>query len=341
MEENDLRKEASLEAWKDLYELTKELETLEPWNYLRDTDLISITLKDANEPVFCSIMGNGTGFRGIAVYEGFAGYGDYDMVATVDNSDLPVDYVMYEQSCLMVYWGSMEEVSPEQKKIIDALNLRFHDIESWIYFLSYKTRYQPYLPDEREVLLLIETYKNLIMAVRAVMEQKIKVDFDQGECIYRKYNKNGDVWNMFAGPLPNITKEFPAVELDDDALRSKLKKQPILDLEVSLDFCYTNTVVNDEAFDRPVHPLLFLAVDDKKHEIIAAEILSPNESEIDMALGFFVGFTEQYGRIRKIKARNPWVFGAISELCEDCGVELEQNALEEIDQIEKELLESL
>ena len=41
------------------------------------------------------------------------------------------------------------------------------------------------------------------------------------------------------------------------------------------------------------------------------------------------------------ESRNPWIFGAISELCEDCGVELEQNALEEIDQIEKELLESL
>ena len=31
---------------------------LEPWNYLGDTQLVTIQLKDREEPVFCSVMGN-------------------------------------------------------------------------------------------------------------------------------------------------------------------------------------------------------------------------------------------------------------------------------------------
>ena len=45
------------------------------------------------------------------------------------------------------------------------------------------------LPDEEEVKLLIDAYENLIMVIRAVRDKKIDLDLEQGECIYRVYDK--------------------------------------------------------------------------------------------------------------------------------------------------------
>ena len=58
MEDKSLRKEASKNAWKQLYDITLKLDKLEPWNYLGDTQLVTIQLKDREEPVFCSVMEN-------------------------------------------------------------------------------------------------------------------------------------------------------------------------------------------------------------------------------------------------------------------------------------------
>ena len=46
-----MRKEASINAWKQLYDITLKLDKLEPWNDLGDTQLVTIQLKDREEPV--------------------------------------------------------------------------------------------------------------------------------------------------------------------------------------------------------------------------------------------------------------------------------------------------
>lgn len=45
-----MRKEASLEQWKELYELGIELKGLEPWKDFWDMDLIVICPKGRKEP---------------------------------------------------------------------------------------------------------------------------------------------------------------------------------------------------------------------------------------------------------------------------------------------------
>ena len=95
MEDKSLRKEASKNAWKQLYDITLKLDKLEPWNYLGDTQLVTIQLKDREEPVFCSVMGKFSGERGIAVFDGVEGLGDFYMILGSEEGDLPAQYLMY------------------------------------------------------------------------------------------------------------------------------------------------------------------------------------------------------------------------------------------------------
>lgn len=41
-----MRKEATLDQWRALYNITGKIKELEPWNYLWDTDLIVLKLPD-------------------------------------------------------------------------------------------------------------------------------------------------------------------------------------------------------------------------------------------------------------------------------------------------------
>ena len=170
MEESSLRKEASINAWKQLYDITLKLDKLEPWNDLGDTQLVTIQLKDREEPVFCSVMGKFSGERGIAVFDGMEGLGDFYMILGAEEGDLPAQYLMDEHSSLTCFWGSMMNVPDEQRSVIDELDIRFKTISDWIYFVSYKKGYKPYQLDEDEVALLTETYENLYMVLEAVKD---------------------------------------------------------------------------------------------------------------------------------------------------------------------------
>ena len=87
------------------------------------------------------------------------------MVATADGHGVPMDYVMFEQTSLCCYWGDREEVPPVQKKKITALGLKYRGRGQWPYFESYKRRYIPYTPDEREVQVLIQAGRQILVLV--------------------------------------------------------------------------------------------------------------------------------------------------------------------------------
>ena len=219
MEDKSLRKEASKNAWKQLYDITLKLDKLEPWNYLGDTQLVTIQLKDREEPVFCSVMGKFSGERGIAVFDGVEGLGDFYMILGSEEGDLPAQYLMDEHTSLTCFWGSMMNVPDEQRKVIDELDIRFKTISDWIYFVSYKKGYKPYQLDEDEVALLIETYENLYMAVEAVRQGELNPEIEQAEGIVRRYNTENDTWEMFVKEIPEAEKEFPSVMLEDQELK--------------------------------------------------------------------------------------------------------------------------
>lgn len=333
-----MRKEASLELWKELYETAINIGKLEPWNYFWDTDLVAIYLKGAKEPVFCSIMGRAGSCYGISVYEGWRGLGDFEMVATAQEYGMPSEYVMYEQSSLTCYWGDREETSAQQRRVIKALDLKFRGKGKWIYFNSYKPRYAPYIPDAREAQVLVDALKNLFMVVRAVKEDRLHCDFDQKEILWHKYDEKSGQYLTWAAPIPiPVQKSYPLVELHDDILKKKLKDRPYNDAEIMLEFVYMNTAVRDKKYDRPANPLLFIAFDVLEDQIITMNLMDVEDSEVDIVMNFFILFVEQYGKMQVIRARNPWVFCTLEKLCDYCDIALEPDPLEEMDTIIMEL----
>ena len=113
-----MRKEASLNMWKTLYNLTDELKQLQPWEDLCDLDFIGIQENGREEPVFVRVMGHGQEIHGVAMYDGTRGLGYLQQLIMAQDSCMSQEYAAFDQEALVLYWGERIEVPEEQKKNI-------------------------------------------------------------------------------------------------------------------------------------------------------------------------------------------------------------------------------
>lgn len=56
---------------------------------------------------------------------------------------------------------------------------------------------------------------------------------------------------------------------------------------------------------------------------------------------FFIPYVLSNGRMKKIRARNPWVFAALIDICEYCGIELVKTSLGKVDNMLKEMTDRM
>ena len=131
------------------------------------------------------------------------------------------------------------------------------------------------------------------------------------------------------------------VQLQDEVLRRRLKKRPKVGTEISVDFAYVHAGIEMEEYERPISPLLFVTLDHASGMVLDMKMVNPEESEIDVVLDFFVDYLQNKGRMLRIKARNPWVFAAIQDICRECGIQLVRDEMEEMDQIISEIREHM
>ena len=151
--------------------------------------------------------------------------------------------------------------------------------------------------------------------------------------MYRRYNKEREEWNTFAVPRPITKRTYPEYKLSDEIQKGRLRKKPKINCELSMDFVYMNGAIHDEAYDRPVNPLLLVIMDEISDYIIHMEPIKPEENLAEKALQFFCTFTEQNGRAKAVRYRNPWIAAALKETCQYFGTKLTKSSLGTMDKM--------
>lgn len=339
-----MRKEAPKDLWNMLYNLADELKALRPWEDLWDVDLIGIQENGRQEPVFVSVMGrreDGQGGTkanpdsadgcGIAIYDGTRGLGDFQMTGLAPQNMIPDDYAMLEQHALMLYWGERMEVPQDQQDMIKELDRKYYGKGNWPFFLSFAPRFAPWTPDEKEVRLLIETFVQLIEAVNALREGRARVDFEKGEFCFRYFDIDQMNWMTAPAKVPFIDMEYDMLEITDEAFLAELLAAGQRASTLMLDFGYLHGELVKEEYDRPLNPLLFLAVDGGEGRVLKAKVVNPEERESDTAAEFLLDYIEKEGRPQLILARNPHILAALQDICRQLSIDIQRHPLTEMD----------
>lgn len=313
-------KEANLMQWKDLLDAAVVLKKMKPWLQLWDMDLITIQFPDEEEPVSCSILGRNGECLGICVYDGIEAIHDFFLLA--DSGGVPRVQQLRYQNCMVMYLGDRLELEKEDAGIIKDLGMKFRGKNDWIFFRSLRKGLYPWFLDQTEVVRLTKIYRQLIEALKPLLEQQISVHFDAGETLLRQYDHGKKTWiNLVVEhEVQPLAQVVPV--LRDELLAARLKEKPRYPGDLEIDVLIVDAAVFDEELKRPLMPLLLAMADVKSGELLAYKLLRPTDNEMGDLFDTVVRFTLDQGRPRTIYVRDERMESALKDLCAKTGIQL-------------------
>ena len=317
-----MRKEASLEQWKTLYEAGACIKELKPWERFWDMDLIGIRYGTEEETIFFSILGRGGDCYGITVYEGYEGLNCFIMLAMQERMNLAPEYVMLNQRNLTCYWGNRDELSEKQRKMIKELGYTYRGKNQWQYFMSFEPGYYPYNMDEKEVLRMCEYLRDLELALRCYDETDTQIDFESGNMFLLSFGKDKKTWNFGEEPLPFTTFQFGSLMITDEELLADLAEVPKCNTVLEADVSALGVSVTDKKYERPANPALSLLGDANTGIIIKFEMLEPEDDAVVMLAEILIDFIFQFGAPKEIRVSNVIVETGLEQICNVCGTKL-------------------
>lgn len=317
-----MRKEASLEQWRVLYEAATKIRERKPWEKFWDMDLIGIRKGAEEETVFISVLGRGGECYGIAVYEGYAGLNRFLMLTMQQSMNLSSEYAMFNQRNLTCYWGNRDELTDKQRKIIKDLGYTYRGKNQWLYFLSFEPGYYPYNMDAEEVLRMSEYLQDMELALQRYDEENIKVDFEKGNMLLATFNKDKETWDLAEAPLPFTAFQFGNLVIEDEELLSDLEKVSKCKAVLEADVSMLGVSVADKKYSRPANPALSLLGDAASGTIINFQMSEPDDDPMITLAEMVLDFIFQYGAPKEIRVSNIIVEAGLEQICDVCGIKL-------------------
>lgn len=317
-----MRNEATLDEWKELYDIAIKIKDLKPWEYLYDMDIITILLPGADEPVYCSIMGKAGEFFGIGTYVGFDAMNNFYTMAKRD--DVPdIQKIRFQDdNVLMCHFGNREELTKEELKLVKDLELKFRGKNNWIYFHSFKKGYVPYLLDKEEVLLETEIFKHLFEALKDYVEGNVKINFENGNTLLRMYNKTKNLWTNQEAPILLPEPDYPQLVLQDELLIERINRQEANKSKIEVDIAYLTGAIRDKKYDVPVMDRLCILAESTSGLIVDQDFIFPDDNEIEIIFSMTVNYILNYGKPDTIIVRDDYVLNLLDDLCKKTGIKL-------------------
>lgn len=273
--------EPSLKDWKALYETAARFRKIEPWKFMKETDIFGVLDPHTGETGYCCIMGELGELLAIAVYNGTEGLQSYQKIqkGLIQPGD---PEVIYMQSCLMLTFENRQSVQEEDREIIKELGLRFRGKNAWPVFRSYRPGFFPWFLDRAEVLFMTIALEQAIgVCLRILQGDPIDFSPKRNRFLVRKAEeKNGaffwsDAWME---PSPPREKARSGKAPLDEIRIQRLKKtaEPVTAVWEADFFHIPTPVLQGE---RPVFPYAIILMDHDTGSILDLHIAGGKDYE--------------------------------------------------------------
>ena len=277
-------------------------------------------LPGREEPVYCSMIGRGGECYGIGVYPGYESINGFYRLAEATEDKFSF-LLGFEQNCFMCYFGDREELSPKEREILKALNIKFRGRNEWIYFRAMETGHFPWYINSDQAVLLIQALQNFAMTCTYLLEDKISVDFEGGETLLRYYSPEKELWLNAAvkkNPIPIIK---PRLIIDNEVLTARLRKKKRGNARLDFEVVFIPAPIKENKEDKPYLPHLVLLAD-RSNGLILDQFMADKGDRIEVRiLDMLTSYIDKFGKPLSINVRDDRAGRYIEDFCKKIGVD--------------------
>ncbi len=254
--------EPSIEEWKTLYDAAIEFRKIEPWEWMKETDVFGVQNPQNGEVGYCCIMGELGEVLAMAVYSGTEGLQGYLKILKGQiNPDEPDS--LYIQDCLMLSFEDKRFVDQEDRQIINELGFKFRGRNSWPLFRSYKPGYFPWFLSRDEALYMTDALQRAKEVCLRFKENKKLLSTPKKNLYLTRVPEKRDgmiVWkDEWREPAPLKRVKYSDEKVDEvriQRIRKTAKPTPVI---WEIDFFYTPTPIAEGK--RPYFPYAIILID--------------------------------------------------------------------------------
>lgn len=283
------KSEPSLKDWKSLYDAAIAFRNIEPWEWMKETDIFGVRNPQTGEVGYCCIMGEMGEVLAIAVYLGTEGLEGYLNIrrGQIQHDDPDSLFI---QNCLMLSFENRKLVQEDDMEIINELGLKFRGKNAWPVFRRYEPGYFPWFLNRDEVLYMTNALQQATdICLRFKDDAKLFRSPDKNQYLIRvAEEKNGRVsWkNEWRKPSLPEKKDQGFYKPVDEVRIQRLKKTVKSTHAIwEIDFFYAPTPVLEG--ERPFFPYAIMIIDHDTGFILdmhLAETRSYQEEFLDQFL---------------------------------------------------------
>jgi hypothetical protein len=262
------KNEATLEEWKELYDIASHFKKLECWNWMSDEEIFGVQNPETGEIGYCCIMGMLGQLRGMGVYLGDEGLHSYKTLLSItdDEDDASIFEKGLSQKFLMVSFESKNATLKEDKNIIKKLGLKFRGANGWTIFRDYSPGMMPWFLNREQVLYLRIAIRQAIdVILRFEEDEELLVPGKKGHYLVRVAQKNisdemewTDKW-IKTKPYRKRIMEAPIIDMNR---LQKIQNAGYLKTSIwEINSFLLSTPIVEKNDERPYYPNTTLWVD--------------------------------------------------------------------------------
>ena len=257
------KSEPSLKDWKSLYDAAIAFRKIEPWGWMKETDIFGVQNPQTVEVGYCCIMGELGEVLAIAVYLGTEGLEGYLNIrrGQIQHDDPDSLFI---QNCLMLSFENRKLVQEDDREIINELGLKFRGKNAWPVFRRYEPGYFPWFLNRDEVLYMTNALQQATdICLRFKDDAKLFRAPEKNQYLIRvAEEKNGRVFWKDERRKPSLPekKDQGFYKPVDEVRIQRLKKTARPTHAIwEIDFFYAPTPVLEG--ERPFFPYAIMIMD--------------------------------------------------------------------------------
>jgi len=316
----------SLDTWRRLYDLAERTRALEPWTWMEETDVFGVEDPEAGQILFVSVMGLLGEYRAVAVYPGALALSQFWQMQDAPNSEILAD-IMFGIHHAHAAFGGKKDLLPQEKRLVDALGMKFKGPAGWPYFRSHKPGWVPWTIDAREARWIALALENLLDVAPRVQKDRRLLGTGGAERQYLVRSRSG---GNIAGPWRDTRQPCPPSVA---TLQVRVPMATVRDLRglqsngitVEMDV-FPSFMKIGKRGERAQTPFILMVCETERGLILGIELMNVEGAIEDLWARVPAQFVEILARNRirpdRLRLRTAWIAMVLDALCRELGIEM-------------------